>query len=236
MQVEIVTRPGLTAWSGNANMGLRTDVLNARNAFAKTETPEQFRRFTLGTRGPLVKNRTSIRFNVDGNRSYDTGTIFALKPDETINGLVKRPVEATNVTVGLDHGLTKNSTLRMEFRNSDTINRNQGVGDFSLLERAFTRTRNEKQLRTSVQTVLGKKLNEFRVQWNHLDSGQVSVTNAHLTGRTHLPQKLGLRFTSQKQRVCIAFLSLNQPEVLAENSTRYHTSPNGDLPPTHAHE
>ena len=35
VQVEIITRPGLTEWSGNANLGLRTDVLNARNAFAR---------------------------------------------------------------------------------------------------------------------------------------------------------------------------------------------------------
>ncbi len=52
VQVEIITRPGLTEWSGNANFGLRNDVLNARNAFARTQTPEQFRRFTFGLRGP----------------------------------------------------------------------------------------------------------------------------------------------------------------------------------------
>ena len=177
VQVEIITRPGLTAWNGNANTGLRTDILNARNAFAQAETPEQFRRFTAGLRGPLVKNRTSLRFNVDGNRSFDTGTIVAQKPGEYITGLVRRPVEATNVTVGLDHGLTRNSTLRFEFRNSETINRNQGVGDFNLIERAFTRSRDEQQVRTSVQSVIGKSLNEFRVQWNHSQSGQHSVSS-----------------------------------------------------------
>ena len=54
VMVEIITRPGLTEWSGNANFGLRNDVLNARNAFAHAKTPEQFRRFTAGLRGPLV--------------------------------------------------------------------------------------------------------------------------------------------------------------------------------------
>ena len=37
-QIEIITRPNVRAWSGNVNMGLRTSLLNARNAFATTET------------------------------------------------------------------------------------------------------------------------------------------------------------------------------------------------------
>jgi hypothetical protein len=77
-QIEIITRPNVREWSGNANMGLRSDVLNARNAFARAETPEQFRRFNMGFRGPLVNGKTSVRFGLDGNRSYDSPTIFAL--------------------------------------------------------------------------------------------------------------------------------------------------------------
>ena len=96
VQVEIITRPGLTAWSGNANLGLRSDVLNARNAFARAETPEQFRRFNMSVRGPLVRNRTSLRINVDGNRSFDSGTIVALTPDGRVADQVRRPFEQTN--------------------------------------------------------------------------------------------------------------------------------------------
>ena len=62
-------------WTGNLNMGLRTGLLNARNAFATTETPEEYRRFNLGFRGPIVSGKTALRFTVDGNRSYDTATI-----------------------------------------------------------------------------------------------------------------------------------------------------------------
>src|SRR5262249_20738065 len=52
MIVEIITKPNATAWTGNANLGLRTDVLDARNAFAQVQTPEQLRRFNAGLRGP----------------------------------------------------------------------------------------------------------------------------------------------------------------------------------------
>jgi hypothetical protein len=179
VQVEIITRPGLTQWNGNANFGLRTDVLNARNAFAHTQTPEQFRRFTMGLRGPVVKNRTSVRLNLDGNRSFDSGTIVALTPEGNLADVVRRPFEQTNVTFGLDHGLSRNNTLRFEYRNSRDDRRNLGVGDFNLLERAYTRTSNEQQVRTSVQTIVGRsKLNELRVQFNAREQVSESANTA----------------------------------------------------------
>jgi hypothetical protein len=179
VQVEVITRPGLTEWSGNANVGLRNDVLNARNAFARTETPEQFRRFTLGLRGPVLRNRTSVRFNVDGNRSFDSGTIIALTPDGGIADQVRRPFDATNLTVGFDHGLTANSTLRLQYRHGEDTRRNLGVGDFNLMERAYTRASNEQQVRASVQTVLGRSsLNELRVELTARETQSESLSAA----------------------------------------------------------
>ena len=179
VQVEIITRAGLTTWSGNANLGLRSDVLNARNAFARTQTPEQFRRFTMGVRGPVVKSRSSLRVNVDGNRSFDSGTIVALTPAGSVLDQVRRPFDQTNVTVGFDQTLSPNSTLRLEYRNSQNDRRNLGVGDFSLMERAYSRTGNEQQIRASVQTVVRRaNLNEFRLQLNDSDAVSQSVSDA----------------------------------------------------------
>jgi hypothetical protein len=179
VQIEIITRPGLTEWSGNANFGLRNDVLNARNAFARTQTPEQFRRFTAGIRGPLVQNRTSLRFNVDGNRSFDSGTIVALLPDGRVGDQVKRPFEQTNVTAALEHGFTTSQTFRFEYRRSEDARHNLGVGDFNLMERAFDRSSNSDQVRGSVQSILGRSaLNEFRVEFNHQDSLSESMSSA----------------------------------------------------------
>ena len=178
VMVEIITRPGLTEWSGNANFGLRNDVLNARNAFAHAKTPEQFRRFTAGLRGPLVQGRTSLRFNVDGNRSFDSTTIVALQPDGRVADQVKRPFEQTNVTAGLEHGFNMNQTLRFEYRRSEDARHNLGVGDFNLMERAYERSSNEHQVRTSLQSVIGRSaLNELRVQWNHEETASASMSN-----------------------------------------------------------
>ena len=179
-QIEIITRPNVRQWSGNANMGLRTDVLNARNAFARAETPEQFRRFTGGMRGPIVAGKTSIRLNLDGNRSYDSPTIFALNEDGSIfRDQVRRPIESTNVTTGIEHALTSNQTLRIEYRRTRNQSRNQSVGDFTLAERATERDSNEHQVRFQIQGLIGKTtLHEIRVQFNQQQNEASSVTSA----------------------------------------------------------
>lgn len=180
VQVQIITRPNVTAWSGNVNFGLRNDVLNARNAFAREETPEAFRRFSAGLRGPIVSGRTSIRLNVSGNNSFDSGTIVAqLEDGSPFASQFRRPVESTNVTLGLDHGLTDNQTLRFEYRGERDSRQNQGVGDFNLLERAFSRSSEEHRVRLSVQGLIGGKiLNESRVQFDIDESESISLSNA----------------------------------------------------------
>jgi len=179
-QIEIITRPNVREWSGNANMGLRSDVLNARNAFARAETPEQFRRFNMGFRGPIVAGKTSLRVGLDGNRSYDSPTIFALNEDGTeYRDTIRRPTESTNVTVGIEHALTNNQTLRVEYRRSNNASHNQGVGDFTLPERAVERTNNEHQVRFQIQGLIGKTtLHEVRVQFNRNGNEQSSFSDA----------------------------------------------------------
>jgi hypothetical protein len=180
VQIEIITRPNVREWSGNANLGLRSDAFNARNPFATTKTPEDINRFNTGIRGPLVPGKTSIRLNIDGNRSTESDTIFALSPDGTqLAQSFRRPSDRTNVTAGIEHALTKNQTLRVEYRNSDGTNHNLGVGGFNLLERGYERTTSDRQLRAQVQGLVGKTtLNELRFQYDAQSNVQSSLSNA----------------------------------------------------------
>jgi hypothetical protein len=89
--IDIVTKPGMDDWKGMSNFGFRDESLNARNAFAPTLAPEQYRRFGLNADGPIVKVRTSLALNFDGNNSYDSKTINATTPDGLVNGSVRTP-------------------------------------------------------------------------------------------------------------------------------------------------
>jgi hypothetical protein len=179
VQIQIITRPNVTQWSGNANVGLRTDALNAKNAFATEKTPEQYRRFNFSVRGPLISGRTSFRLNVGGNRSFDSGTIVAQLGDGSpFASQFRRPFDDTNVTVGLDHGLTDDQTLRLEYRHQEGSRQNLGVGDFNFLEHAFSRTTSQQRLRTSLQGLIaGKILSESRVQLTVSNSESISQSS-----------------------------------------------------------
>jgi hypothetical protein len=179
-QIEIITKPNVKSWSGNANTQYRSDAMNAKNAFATTETPEENRQFNFGVRGPLVGSKTSIRLNVDGRRDMQADTIVAI--DEFGNRLgdyVRRPSNSTNVTVGVEHALTNTSTLRLEFRGGTSNSRNNGVGGFNLAERATNRDGTNQQFRAQLQGVIGKNaLNEIRLQYNGQNSTTTSVSDA----------------------------------------------------------
>jgi hypothetical protein len=179
-QIEIITRPNVREWNGNGSFNYRSDSMNARNAFADAKTPEQNRNFNLGARGPIVKGKTSIRFGLDGRRDYQADTIVAL--DEHGNRLgdyVRRPSESTNATIGFEHALTNNQTLRLEYRHGENATENSGVGGFNLAERAFNTNSSNNQLRAQAQGIVGKSmLHEVRLQVYSQQSEQASLSSA----------------------------------------------------------
>jgi len=179
-QIEIITRPGAKSWSGNASTQLRSDAMNARNAFATTDTPEQNRQFNFGLRGPLGGSKTSIRFNVDGRRDTQGDTIVALDQfGNQLGDYVRRPSDSTNVTVGVEHALSNTDTLRLEFRGGTSSSRNNGVGGFNLADRATNRDGNNQQFRAQLQSVIGKNaLNDIHLQYNGQQNQVTSVSQA----------------------------------------------------------
>jgi outer membrane receptor for ferrienterochelin and colicin len=178
-QIEIITRPNVIEWNGNASLNYRGDEMNARNAFATQETPEQNRQFNMGLRGPLVKGKTSLRLNVDGRRDQQSDTITALDSNgNRLGDVVFRPSQQTNVTVGIEHALTKDQTLRVEYRRGDNSTDNLGVGGFNLQSRAYDRNGSNHQVRAQVQGLLGKTtLNELRLQFTQQSSEAASRSN-----------------------------------------------------------
>ncbi|HEU5257506.1 MAG TPA: TonB-dependent receptor [Vicinamibacterales bacterium] len=180
VQIEIITRPNVTAWSGNLNANLRNDIFNARDAFAATKTPQNIARIGGGIRGPLAVRKTSLRLNLDRNESNTAANIYALKPDGSpFLGFVSNPSHNTFGVIGLEHALTEMQTLRIEYQRQQNVSRNGGVGGFNLPERANNRENGNGQLRTQVQGLFGRStLNEFHVEWRDTWNTQVSISDA----------------------------------------------------------
>ena len=176
--IDIVTKPGMDGWRGMTNFGFRDETFNARNAFAPTLGAEQYRRFGLNIDGPLVKGRTSLSINVDGNANFDSQTINAETPSGRYNDVVRRPQDRMFASVRVDHQLTQAQQIRVEFRSEADERENLGVGDFDLQQRAYSRKRSEHGVRFSLNGLLLPKVaHELKVRYERDTTEQVSLSN-----------------------------------------------------------
>jgi hypothetical protein len=174
--IDIITKPGTSNWRGRSNIGFRDESLNARNYFAPSLGPEQYRRFGFNADGPLVKGKTSVAVNLDGNRNYDSQTIVAAVPGGTdFRSQVRRPFDSVDGGVRVDHALGSRQTLSVDVRGENSTRSNLGVGDFDLPSRAYEREEREAQVRTSLTGLIAPKIaHELKVQYRDTRTKTVS--------------------------------------------------------------
>lgn len=170
ISVDIVTRPGLGEWRASATVGLRDAALNARNAFAPAKVPEQFRRGVFTLDGPLWRNHTSLALAVTGVSAYDSQTIVARLPAGPYQDVVRRPSDRANLSVRVEHALSKTHALKVEVQRNASEAALLGVGGIDLADRAYARDTRERVLRVSESGSIGRRvLNEVRFGATWLD-------------------------------------------------------------------
>jgi len=136
---EVIQRGGVGAWHGNAEYLMKDEALNARNAFAGNKPPYQERQLSLDSGGPVIPGRLTSNIFVNYDRSENVGTIRATLASEEIFALgitrpeVDRSVEGQNILQ-----LSDANSLRINVRYSTSANESQGIGGFTLPERAWT--------------------------------------------------------------------------------------------------
>jgi Carboxypeptidase regulatory-like domain len=177
--VDIHTRPGGGPLRGTVDFTFRDEALNARNAFAPREAPEQQQNGTFTLNGTLIKERTGFSFTTNGVNAYDSKTLNAALPDRELSGSVRRPSDRANFSARVDHALTKSRALRASYTRNGTSSENLGVGDFDLPARAYSRDTTEDMFRLSISGPVGRTFyNETRVQSRHQTSASASLTDA----------------------------------------------------------
>ncbi len=147
--VDIVTQPGLGPLRGSLDFSFRDDALNARNAFVPSKGPEQTQQYTLNMSGTLVKDRTSFSLSAGGASLYDSANVFAAVPGGASVAPVRRPSDRINVNGRIDQALSRSHTLRANYQQNGSDQRQVGVGSFDLPERAYARRSDDSLLRLS---------------------------------------------------------------------------------------
>ena len=168
--VEILTKPSANGLHGSIGVGFRNQVLNARNAFAPFRASEGLQRFEATLDVPIRPGRTSLFLAADGKEAYDSKTIVAALPSGNLNDVVRLLSRNLYASARVNHLLSKTHDLRINFIRTGSRSDNQGVGNFSLQERAFSSTSADYRLQMAETGTIGNKVfHEFRLQMHWQD-------------------------------------------------------------------
>jgi uncharacterized membrane protein YgcG len=178
-RVEVRTRPGSGRWRNTFNMNMRDDSMNARNAFSGERPSGQTRQYAWHVDGPLVRNRTGISISVDRAETQEQQAVRAARLDGIYSALISQPSTRTGVEVELEHALTPAQEIRADINFRRGMSRNQGVSEFDLPERAFSREQSDGEIRIGHRSTIRRQwVNNLRVQYEWQNSEASSASDA----------------------------------------------------------
>jgi len=173
-RIDILTRPGTDKIRGSAFFNFQDESLNSRNPFSTSSpkrAPFQVRQYGGNLGGPLVKKKASYFIDFERREIDDNELVKATVLDANFNpfdlgfGVV---VPRRNITISprLDYQLNTNNTLIARYSYSHSSTLNNGVGGFSLPERAFTSSFTQQNIQLTETAVLNASMiNETKFQY-----------------------------------------------------------------------
>jgi hypothetical protein len=170
-RTEIFTKPGTDKLRGQSFFNFNDESLNTRNPFAPNRDSFQLRRYGGNISGSIVPKRASFFFDIERRETDDNEVIRATILDPQLNvtqfsQTVLTPVRGTSFGSRVDYQLNQSNTLvaRYTYDRSSTLN--SGVGDFSLLSRAYDTSNNEHRVQVTETAIIKQKyVNETRFQY-----------------------------------------------------------------------
>jgi hypothetical protein len=137
-RMEVIQRGGTGDYHGNFSFDFRDESLTARNAFADNKPSFQQRNINANVSGPFVRDRLTASLTFNQNERENADTVIATLPDVALSfGIVRPEVQRTysgngQMQIAAPHAVLFNA------RYFDRTGENNGVGRFTLPERAWT--------------------------------------------------------------------------------------------------
>ena len=134
---EVIERGGFGAWHGTSEFLFKDEALNARNAFASNKPSYQERQLSVDVGGPAISGRLTTEFSVRFNRTENVGTVRATLADDSVFALgITRPLITRSIFSRNTYQVADAHSLRVNYESLAITRENQGIGDFTLPERA----------------------------------------------------------------------------------------------------
>ena len=178
-RIDVLTRPGTDKLRGSTFFNFQDESFNSRNPFATSSdkrSPFQVRQYGGNLGGPIVAKRASFFVDFERREIDDSELVRATVLDDFLNPLdvgfgVVVPRRTLTFSPRFDVQLNSSNTLiaRYSFNRSSTDN--NGVGGFSLPERAFVSSFTQQEVQFTETAILTPTMiNETRFQFSHTGS------------------------------------------------------------------
>lgn len=175
-RIEVFTKPGTDMFHGQAFLNFSHQSLNSRNPFASARAPYRFLLYGGNLSGPVIAKRASFFLDFERRDINDNSIINATVLDPSFNitqlrQAIVTPQQRTSVSPRFDYQLNPKNTLVARYTFINQAQQNAGVGNFSLITRAYETAYSEQTLQLTETAVLGTRaINETRFQYSHQDN------------------------------------------------------------------
>ena len=170
-QIEIFTKPGADKLRASSFFNFSDESLNSRNPFAPRRAPFQVRYYGGSVSGPITKGKSSFFVDVQRRVTDDNAIINAQVLNSNLvpspfNVALLVPNRFFSFSPRFDYQLNQANTLVVRYSYSNTKADNVGASDFSLPERAFSRSNTTQTLQVTETAILSPAMmNETRFQY-----------------------------------------------------------------------
>jgi len=180
-RIEIITKPGTGKMRGNVNFNLRNDALNATQFNAPNKLPYSRQNFQASISGPLVHDKLTMTMSAQRNDSFNTTIIRALTDAGPFNSSITQPNLRENFSSRGQYGVNAKNTLNFNLDYGSNSRSNQGVGQFSLPERASNSHQKQFNLQFRDTQILSTRFiheTRFEISQNHNTTSPITQARA----------------------------------------------------------
>ncbi|MBI2149635.1 MAG: carboxypeptidase regulatory-like domain-containing protein [Acidobacteria bacterium] len=177
-RIQIITRPGTGPWSGNVNVNFNDESLNARGPYDRNKPSKSQRQFITSYGGPVIPGKLTMRFNARTLQIEQEGlSVLAVTPEGPVNVGVFSPIRNQNLNLNGQLFLTQNNTFNFGANYTTNEQRNQGIGGFTLPERATNSKGHNWNFNLGERAIINQKLiSEARFNLSRNTNSQAPVT------------------------------------------------------------
>ena len=175
-RIEIVTRPGTDRWRRSVDVGFADESLNALTPGETRKEPRQTRDVNVEVQGPIIPNVMALSVEATTRTDERAGnSLRAFTPTDQLFTGVVQPLEERELEVGMEVQFTPAHRLDVQLSTGTERSSNDGVGGFTLPERASNERGSDWSVRISERMFGADTNNNVRVRMRRSSSRAVPV-------------------------------------------------------------